>query len=49
MYLKTRERKYLDAVLENLSQSSQFDNPWEQFALSMRNAAMCIGDLHHAA
>jgi hypothetical protein len=49
MYLKTEERKYLDAALDNLPQSGQFGNPWKQFALSMRNAAMCIGDLHHSA
>jgi hypothetical protein len=49
MYLKTREQKYLDAALDNLPRNSQFGNPWKQFALSMRNAAMCIGDLHHAA
>jgi len=49
MYLKTGERKYLDAALNNLPQSGQFGNPWKQFALSMRNAAMCIGDLHRVA
>jgi len=26
-----------------------FGNPWKEFALSMRNAAMCVSDLHHAA
>jgi hypothetical protein len=49
MYLKTGQEKYLDAALDNLPQSGQFGNPWKQFALSMRNAAMCIGDLHHVA
>ena len=49
MYIKTGERKYIDAALDNLPQSGQFGNPWKQFALSMRNAAMCIGDLHHTA
>jgi len=49
MYLKTGQRKYLDAALDNLPQSGRFGNPWKEFALSMRNAAMCIGDLHHAA
>jgi hypothetical protein len=49
MYLKTGEKKYLDAALDNLPQSGQFGNPWKQFALSMRNAAMCIGDLHRVA
>jgi hypothetical protein len=49
MYLKTGDKKYLDAALENLPQSGQFGNPWKDFALSMRNAAMCIGDLHRAA
>jgi hypothetical protein len=49
MYLKTGERKYLDAALDNLPRDSQFGNPWKQFALSMRNAAMCIGDLHRIA
>jgi hypothetical protein len=49
MYLKTGERKYLDAALNNLPQSGQFGNPWKQFALSMRNTAMCIGDLHRVA
>ncbi|MEK7995131.1 MAG: hypothetical protein AAB403_15095, partial [Planctomycetota bacterium] len=49
MYLRTGDKKYLDAALENLPQSGQFGNPWKDFALSMRNAAMCIGDLHRAA
>ena len=49
MYLKTGERKYLDTALNNLPQSGQFGNPWKQFALSMRNAATSIGDLHHVA
>jgi hypothetical protein len=49
MYLKTGERKYLDAALDNLPRNGQFGNPWKQFALSMRNAAMCIGDLHRIA
>ena len=48
MYLKTGDRKYLDAALENLPQSGQFNNPWKDYALTMRNAAMCIGDLYHA-
>lgn len=49
MYLKTGEKKYLNAALQNLPQSGRFGNPWKDFALSMRNAAMCIGDLHQAA
>ncbi|MHC4581330.1 MAG: hypothetical protein ACYS14_07720, partial [Planctomycetota bacterium] len=49
MYRKTSEQRYLDAALDNLPSSGQFGNPWKQFALSMRNAAMCIGDLHHVA
>jgi hypothetical protein len=49
MHLRTGERRYLDAALENLPRSGQFRNPWKQFALTMRNAAMCIGDLHHAS
>ncbi len=49
MYLKTGEQKYLDAALDNLPRNGQFGNPWKQFALSMRNAAMCIGDLHNIA
>jgi hypothetical protein len=49
MYIKTGERKYLDAALDNLPQNGIFGNPWKQFALSMRNASMCIGDLHHLA
>lgn len=49
MYLKTREKKYLEAALANLPQSGNFGNPWKDYALSMRNAAMCIGDLHRAA
>jgi len=49
MYLKTGEKKYLDATLQNLPQSGRFGNPWKEFALSMRNAAMCVSDLHHAA
>jgi len=49
MYLKTRDEKYLKAALDNLPQSGRFGNPWKDFALSMRNAALCIGDLHHAA
>lgn len=38
MYLKTSDRKYLDAALENLPQDGRFGNPWKEFALSMRNA-----------
>ena len=49
MYLKTGEKKYLNAALQNLPQSGRFGNPWKDFVLSMRNAAMCIGDLHQAA
>lgn len=49
MYLKTSDRRYLDAALESLPQDGQFGNPWKEFALSMRNAAMCVGDLHHVA
>jgi len=49
MYLKTGEQKYLDAALDNLPRNGQFGNPWKNFALSMRNAAMCIGDLHRVA
>jgi hypothetical protein len=49
MYIKTGERKYLNAALDNLPQNGIFGNPWKQFALSMRNASMCIGDLHHVA
>ncbi len=49
MYIKTGQQKYLDAALNNLPRDGQFGNPWKQFALSMRNAAMCIGDLHRIA
>jgi len=49
MYLKTGDRKYLQAALDNLPQEGQFGNPGKDFALSMRNAAMCIGDLHRIA
>jgi hypothetical protein len=49
MYLQTGDKKYLDAASENLPQNGSFDNPWKNYALSMRNAAMCIGDLHRAA
>ncbi|UCF16336.1 MAG: hypothetical protein JSW59_02540, partial [Phycisphaerales bacterium] len=49
MYRKTGEQKYLKAALDNLPRDSRFGNPWKQFALSMRNAAMCIGDLHRIA
>jgi len=49
MYLNTGKKKYLDAALSNLPQSGQFGNPWKDFALTMRNAAMCIVDLYHAA
>jgi len=49
MYLKTGEKKYLEATLANLPQTGNFGNPWKDYALSMRNAAMCIGDLHRVA
>jgi len=49
IYLKTRDEKYLNAALDNLPQSGRFGNPWKEFALSMRNAAMCVSDLHHVA
>ncbi len=49
MYLKTGDPKYLQAALDNLPQEGQFGNPGKDFALSMRNAAMCIGDLHRIA
>ena len=49
MYRKTGEQKYLRAALDNLPWSGQFGNPWKDYALSMRNAAMCIGDLHHVS
>jgi hypothetical protein len=49
LYLKTGEGKYLQAALDNLPQEGEFDNPWKNYALSMRNAAMCIGDLHRIA
>jgi len=28
---------------------AKFGNPWKDYALSMRNAAMCIADIHHTA
>lgn len=40
------EQEYLNAALDNLPVNGQFGNPWKQFALSMHNAAMCIGELH---
>ncbi len=49
MYLKTGDSKYLQAALDNLPQQGQFGNPGKDFALSMRNAAMCIGDLYRIA
>jgi hypothetical protein len=49
LYVKTGDSKYLQAALDNLPQEGQFGNPGKDFALSMRNAAMCIGDLHHIA
>lgn len=49
MYLRTEDRKYLDAAVDNLPKDGQFGNPWKDYALSMRNAAMCVGDLYHAA
>ncbi len=49
LYLKTGDPKYLEAALRNLPTNSQFGNPWKEYALSMRNAAMCIADLYHAA
>lgn len=49
MYLKTDDKKYLDAALNNLPQSGQFSNPWKDYALTMRNAAMCIADLYRTA
>ncbi len=49
LYLKTGDSKYLQAALDNLPQEGQFGNPGKDFALSMRNAAMCIGDLHRIA
>jgi hypothetical protein len=49
LYLKTGDAKYLQATLDNLPQAGQFGNPGKDFALSMRNAAMCIGDLHRIA
>lgn len=49
MYLKTGERKYLDAALKSLPQNGKFEHRWKNYALAMRNAAMCIGDLYQAA
>ncbi len=49
MYLKTGEKKYLDAALRVLPVRREFGNPWKDYALQMRNAAMCIADLYHAA
>jgi hypothetical protein len=49
LYLKTGDSKYLQAALDNLPQAGQFGNPGKDYALSMRNAAMCIGDLHRIA
>ncbi len=49
LYRKTGQRKYLDAALKALPTSSRFSNPWKDFALSMHNAHLAIGDLHHIA
>lgn len=49
MYLKTGEKKYLDAALKSLPRDGQFEHRWKNYALAMRNAAMCIGDLYKAA
>ena len=49
MYLKTREKEYLDAALKNLSRGGEFEHRWKNYALAMRNAAMCIGDLYRTA
>ena len=49
MYLKTGEEKYLDAALKSLPRDGQFEHRWKNYALAMRNAAMCIADLHKAA
>jgi hypothetical protein len=49
MHLKTGEKKYLDAALKSLPQDGQFEHRWKNYALAMRNAAMCIGDLYKVA
>jgi len=49
LYRKTGEQKYLDMALQKLPQSGRFGNPWKEFGLSMRNAHIAIGDLHHIA
>jgi len=49
LYVQTGDRKYLQAALDNLPQSGQFNNPGKDFALSMRNAALCVSDLHRIA
>lgn len=49
LYRKTGEERYLDAALAKLPQQGRFGNPWKEFGLSMRNAALCIGDLHQIA
>jgi len=49
LYRKTGDSKYLQAALDNLPQEGQFGNPGKDFALAMRNAAMCLGDLHRIA
>jgi hypothetical protein len=49
MYLKTGEKKYLDAALESLPPDGEFEHRWKNYALAMRNAAMCIGDLYRVA
>jgi hypothetical protein len=48
VYLKTGEAKYLEAALESLPGEGRFGNPWKDYALAMRNAALCIGDLYRA-
>lgn len=49
LYRKTGDRKYLDTALAKLPQKGRFGNPWKDFGLAMRNAALCIGDLHRIA
>jgi hypothetical protein len=49
MYLKTGDKKYLDAALRVLPVNSEFGNPWKEYGLQMRNAALCISDIYHAA
>ena len=45
LYRHFRDKRYLDSALLQLPRRSRFSNPWKDFALSMRNAALCIGDL----